>query len=491
MKRNKHSLSHYRLATFDMGELVPVACLEVLPGDAFRHSTSLLVRCSPLQSPPMHPVTVRTHSWFVPSRLLWDEWEEFITGGNDGEGDGASAFPTIDLSAGAAVGSLADYFGIPTGVDVGAVNALPFRAYGLIFNENYRDQDLVAARAISTAGGADATTATTVATIAWEKDYLSGARPWPQRGPEVTLPLGTEAPVAVDQVKGTGLAGEKLGIQYTDGVGTMIANQTELRAGPAGASAGYDLYADLSAATSVDVNTVRRAFALQRYQEARARYGARYVEYLRYLGVRPLDARLQRPEYLGGGKNTLAFSEVLQTAPTTDGAQTGVGDMLGHGISAMRTRPYVRHFEEHGYVITLCSVRPRALYLDGLHRMWSRATKEDFWQKELEHIGQQEIYAKEVYNPAADPDAVFGYADRYSEYRHHPSHVSGLFRSSLNDWHFGRAFGAEPSLNSAFVSCVPTKEPFQDQAGDTLWVMVQNNVAARRLVTRNAAGRIL
>lgn len=503
MKRNKHSLSHYKLLSCDMGELIPVGLVEVLPGDSFQHSVAALVRASPLLAPVMHPVTVRFHSWFVPHRLIWDDWEAFITGGEDGEGDG-KVFPTITVNTGSgwASGSLADYLGIPTGVDDQPVSALPFRAYSLIWNEFYRDRDIQTAITVDTTDGADTTTNTTLQKICWEKDYFTAARPWAQRGDEITLPLGTEAPVVYSHentnpwlsrradtgaLSGAGAA-RGLGINSAANGSDLFqeTDNVEVQLDPAG-----NLLTDLSTATAVDVNTVRRAFALQRWQEARALYGSRYSEYLRYYGIRPSDARLQRPEYLGGGKQTISFTEVLQTAPTTSGNEAGVADLKGHGIAAIRTRRYRRFFEEHGYVITLMSVRPRSMYASGLHRSWSRTAKEDFYTPELEHIGQQAVLNKEVYLAHSAPDGTFGYSDRYSEYRSQPSQVVADFRSTLNDWHFARVFSGDQSLNSSFVSCTPAETPFASSTNDVLWCMVRHSLQARRMVGHTGVGRIL
>ena len=200
-----------------------------------------------------------------------------------------------------------------------------------------------------------------------------------------------------------------------------------------------------------DVRTVRLAFALQRYQEARAQYGSRYTEYLRYLGIRPSDARLQRPEYLGGGKQTVAFSEVLRTGndPATATSTEPVGELLGHGIAALRSNRYRYFCEEHGYIYTLLSVRPRTMYQNGITRPWRRRTKEAYYQKELELVGQQEISNAEIYSDGtANDELVFGYQDRYSEYRHTQSGVSGDFRGVLDYWHLGRKFSALPVLNA-------------------------------------------
>lgn len=494
MKRSKFSLSHYKLFSCDMGELVPFGLTEVLPGDTFQHSASALLRVSPLLAPVMHPVHVRIHHWFVPHRLVWDEWEDFITGGPDGFDD--SVFPTINLSYSAGppatgsgiVGGLADYLGCPTGINNLSVSALPFRGYNLIFNEFYRDQDLNTPAAISTASGVDSTTLTALLNIRWQKDYFTSARPWTQKGPEVTIPLTGDAPIrgigtvpgATWNVDGTIRETGPVDRTYVDGANAnpnVVVEQD-------GTSGYPNVRADLTGVSAANINDLRLAFALQRYEEARARYGSRYTEYLRYLGVRSSDARLQRPEYLGGGKQTIQFSEVLQSSPSSSPSGV-VGDLKGHGIAAMRSNRYRRFFEEHGYVFSLLSVRPVTMYVQGLARHWNRRTKEDFWQKELEHIGQQEVLKKEVYAASADPNGVFGYQDRYDEYRRTESTIGGEFRTTqLDFWHMARIFASEPSLNSDFVRSNPTKRINAVQTNDVLWVMGSHSLQARRMVSK-------
>lgn len=241
------------------------------------------------------------------------------------------------------------------------------------------------------------------------------------------------------------------------------------------------------------INQLREAFALQRYAEARARYGSRYTEYLRYLGVRSSDARLQRPEYLGGGKSTMQFSEVLQTGPNNVDFTEGqtVGQMFGHGIASVKSNRYRRYFEEHGWVMSILQVMPKPLYSQGLPKMYSRQTKEDFFQKELQHIGQQEVSAGELYyESSATADDVWGWQDRYDEYRRMRSSVTGGFKGVYADWHFGRMFTGAPVLNDAFLRGPVTKRPFADQVDESLLMMIKHNIQARRMVSKNASAHV-
>lgn len=487
MKRSKFSLSHYKLLTCDMGELVPCALTEVLPGDSIQQSTSMLVRVSPLLTPVMHPVHVRIHHWYIPFRIIWDEWEDFITGGPDG--NNASAFPVVDHVV--TEGSLGDYLGAPPLAGGYQHSALPYRAYITVFNEWYRDQDLQTPLVVSKASGIDNTTDVNLQNVAWEKDYFTSARPWTQKGPQVTIPLGGTAPVNAtgDAIPQFQVAGVGSGLNLAGSTGTLPVNWSATASGT-GAAAWFNpkLVADLSASTSIPINELREAFAIQRYEEARARYGSRYTEYLRYLGVRSSDARLQRPEYLGGGKQTIQFSEVLQTGPDT--TDEGVANLKGHGIGALRSNRYRRFFEEHGYILSLLSVKPKTIYSQGLARTWNRRTKEDFFQRELQHIGQQEILNAELYAGHASPTGVFGYQDRYDEYRRAESGIAADFRSTLDMWHYARIFATAPALNSDFIKSVPTKRVNAVETEDVLWIMANHSIQARRIVSSTGSSFI-
>lgn len=499
MKRAKHNLSKQRLFSCQMGGLVPIGMTPVLPGDTFQHATSVLIRTAPLVTPVMHSVRARIHHWFVPYRLLWDKWEQFITGA-DWESPNVFPYVTIQhnpLDEGA--GSVRDYLGlcnppVPDGPETGTrqVSALPFRAYALIFNEWYRDQDLVDPLPLSIASGSDTTTyggdgLTGPAVPAWDKDYFTLARPFPYKGPDITIPISGSAPVqstgddvqlavgGVDKAFMTSSTGGSSALTYGGSVTT--GQPVEF-----GSTTGLEV--DLDAVTGqADLLELREAFAMLRYAEARAHYGSRYTEYLRYLGVRSSDARLQRPEYLGGGKQMIQFSEVLATAESDN---VDVGDLKGHGISGLRSNRYRRFFEEHGVVLSLMYVTPKTVYMQAAEREWFKRTKEDFWQKELENIGDQEILNKEVKLSHASPDSGFGWIPRYDEYRHGLSDVAGEFRtSSLDEWHMARDMSlSDPVLNESFVTLNPTDRIFAQDANvaHQLYVMVNHSIQARRLV---------
>lgn len=502
MKRSKHNLSHHRLASFDMGQLVPVGCVEVLPGDTFRHSSSVLLRTGGLANPLMHPVSARLHHWYVPARVAYEWryrdvvatsplWETFINTADPTHDQGDLKTQAITNIA---AGDLLNHLGLPVlnGISMD-VNFLPLVCYNMIFNEAYRDQELTTALT---------PVQTTLQRVCWEKDYFTTARTYPQYGSAtVSIPFqsGLRAPVsgiAFKDTTGT-TTNDPTGLRettplttttypFSEDIAGLSAGDAFIRASSGTASSTLpEVFAELAYATGggIDVNEFRRSIALQRFLEARSRYGSRYRDYLRYLGVRPRDGRLEAPEYLGGGKQTIAFSEILATADSAGGE---LGDMAGHGIASLRTRPYTRFFEEHGFVISLMSVRPKAMYQEGMNRHWMRDNRNDLWQKEYEAFGPQAITTKEIYAATASEATVFGYADRFREYREHPSYVSGLFGSTMDDWHMAREFGSAPTLNSAFVTCTPTDRIYNDVAFPELLCMVNHRLVARRLVSKTA-----
>lgn len=499
MKRSKHNLSHTQLHSARMGELIPIGLLEVLPGDTIQHAAQALIRAAPLMTPPMHPVRIDVRHFFVPNRLMWDDWEDFITGGPDGMDDSEHPF----MIRGVSVGDPLDHLGVPTPGGLN-ISAFPLRACNLIWNEYYRDQDLQAERIVSTLGSEDTTTDASPFYINWEKDYFTTARPFEQKGPDVTLPLGTSATgtarITTGGPDGTTQFGLVRGEADTGGHATVDMLTGSMSVGTPIELLG-DIDVDLSTATAATVNDLRLALSIQRFQEARARYGSRYTEYLRYLGVRSSDARLQRPEYLGGSRSSLQFSEVLSTstAEAQDGSLISVpGNFGGHGIGANRTNRYRRFIEEHGWIVSFLAVTPQTMYPQGLFRHWNRRTKEDYFQKELQHIGQQAVLNKEVMAHHLTPDGVFGYQDRYDEYRRSESQVHGLFRSGqyLDDWHFARNFDSDVALNEDFVRADPSMNPFQLQTTEggpaaSLYVAVQHQIVARRLVAARGTSFIL
>ncbi len=486
-RRHKHSLSSYNLCTAEMGKLFPIQCLEVLPGDTIQCQTNALVRVTPLQAPVMHKVDIRIHHWNVPNRITANqngrEWEDFITGGPDGTD--VSSPPQMVTTG--IESDLLDYLGLPTvaGIDI---SEYPVRAFNFIFNEYYRDQDTVAERT---------STQTDVPNIAWEKDYFTTCRPFSQRGPSISLPVGTRAPVATDAADSSALA---VTATSDDTLRQMDASATSLALSTTtSGSTTQELFADLSQATGIDAIEFREFFALQRFAEARARYGARYTEYMRYIGSN-YKGTLDRPEYLGGGTKSIDFSEVMQTAPDqvpgvagvfSHPQEYGVGDLYGHGIAAMRSNKFRRTIDEHGYIISVMSVRPKAIYSDGVERHWLKLDREDFFQKELEAIGQMEVLQNEVYGATGQKDTVFGFQDRYEEYRYARPHICAEFRNVLDYWHMARIFGTAPSLNQQFTDCVPTKRIYNEQTQHPLWIMANNSVQARRVVGRNVQPRLM
>lgn len=493
-KRSSFPLSHYRLFSAKMGYIYPIACYEVLPGDTFRQSTSLFLRVAPMVTPVMHPCHVKIHSWYVPYRLLWDDWENFRTGGPDGMD--ASEVPYITAPEGGfKIGSLADYLGIPTGVAGLKVNAFAFRAYNYVANENYRDERVQDPVKWVKTGGADTETATDLLPSPWGRDYFTTASPTPQTGPEVTIPVNmgdAGTPTLTGTVTGNGVP------TFTANGGVVVNSLTNtngnvtFRQGTGGSDpalrwndpalkVNINYQPGEASIGTVNIADWREAMALQRFEEARSLWGARYNEFLMDMGIRPSDARLQLPEYLGGARQTIQFSEVLQTAP---GGDDPVGTLRGHGIGAMRTNRFRRFFEEDGIVLTFAMVRPIGIYMQGLHKMWSRRTKEEFYNYQFEHLSQQPIYTRELYAGVSDQEKVFGYQNIYDDYRTIPSGVSGEMRDILNSWHMARDFAQEPVLNADFITSPPTNRIFAAQQNDTLYCMAHHAIHARRLLPR-------
>jgi len=445
--KNLLDLSHERKFSMKMADLVPILCEEVIPGDTFRMNTEIMVRLAPLVAPMMHRVNVYTHFFFVPNRLVWDDWERFITGGETGN-QVEPVLPYVELSnenmALANVsGGLMDFLGYPVTYGQGVVgdsrvNALPLRAYHLIWNEWYRDQNLQGANEIPKKSGVeDADHLMYLQKRNWEKDYFTTCLPWAQKGGEVAIP------------------GEFDGgnLDFTHGT----------------------------------INELRNATRLQRWLEKNARGGSRYIEQiLSHFGVRSSDARLQRPEYLGGGKSPIVISEVQQTSQTTQGEDgSPQGNLAGHGIAVGNSHSFTKTFEEHGFVFGLVSVMPRTSYMDTCRRHVWKKDRFDFYWPEFANLGEQPVYKKELYDGLTGgpiPSDVFGYQPRYQEYKFIPSTVHGDFKTSLAFWHMARKFEGTPNLNSSFVTANPTKRVFavEDPLVHELYVQVYNNLKATR-----------
>lgn len=460
----RHNLVHEHKLTCDMGQLVPLATIEVLPGDEFVQATSLLARVAPLVNPVMHDVEIRVHHWYVPNRILWDGWEDFITG-NGGD------HPTVQVNGGQDY-ALLDHMGIPPAIGE-HVNALPVRAYNKIWNEFYRDADLSTERTEDELP---------IARICWEKDYFTTARDVPQQGAAVEVGFASgEVPIRVPDSSNDQ---DEINMPKADGTAGRLNSGVNPLQWDNGGGGDIDLIADLSAATGgVSIDDLRTAIALQNFAEVRVRFGDRYVDLLRYLGINPGDSRLQRPEFLGGGSQSINFSEVIAMA---EGATSSVGDLYGHGIAGLRARRYRRRFQEHGWVLSLLSARPRTAYMNGIPRKFSRVTAMDYWQKELEVLPWQQILNREIYWNAADADGVFGYQGKYDEYRHEHSYVSGNFRNGPEmDWHMARSFETEPTLNESFVTCTPTDRIYGDTAMPELLINSRHDLNAKRLVRAN------
>lgn len=485
--------------SMNMGQLVPLDWLEVLPGDHFRHDATALIRTQPLLAPLMHKVQAKIFHFFVPNRLLWDNWENFITGGPDGMNASVHPYVTglgLPGPSDFQTGSLWDYMGLPplANTQTLQVNALPFRAYAKIVNDYFVDQDLVTPLPLSLADGSDTTTNNQVFAPAWKKDYFTMARPEPSKGPDVTASVvGDPTIVSSGQTPtfvGPGDGSERF-LNVETGASDLFLQGFTGTTGPAqfGSVTGLDV--DTGTGLSVNALDLREMFATLRFQELRSRFGSKYVDYLAYLGVKSDDARLQRAEYLGGGMQPLQFSEVLQTAP--EDTDNPVGALKGHGISAKRTNRYRKYFQEHGIVMTLMYVMPEPVYSNAVERGWLRNTKEMYWQPEYEHIGQQTVLSTELNGPlASDPDEAVGWIDRYEEYRTPISTVSGEFRPGnvLDYWTMSRGWSTEATVNDDFITANPTTRVWPATTQQQLYVMVSRNLKARRKVTANPKGYV-
>lgn len=482
---SQFNLSYDNKLSMRMGKLIPVHIQEVVPGDRFTMSSEAMLRLMPMLAPIMHKVDLFFHNFFVPNRILWANWEKYITGG-ESIATVPPAFPVFDdlsLSLGGvaiAPSSIWNYLGLPAGVSISSpISAIPVAGYQRIFYEFYRDQNLDVFDPVmlndGPQSGLNFAYYNELRDRAWEHDYFTSCLPFAQKGAAIEMPANitgldvayrdpvalnaiwrdaSGAPGAYDSLIGTGnlAGGAPPGVSsFYHSVGGFPTPTEEAFYDP-----GDTLFIDESnVSIGATINDLRTAFSLQKWLEKNARAGSRYIEtILAHFGVQSSDKRLQRPEYLGGSSATLQISEVLQTSSTD--ATTAQGNMAGHGVSVTGGFQHSYRCEEHGYIHTILSVRPKTAYYQGVPKHFRKFEREEFYWPDFAFLGEQEVLKGELgWRNASSDDDVFGYIPRYSEYRYNPSRVAGQMATTLDFWHMGRKLDltVAPALNKDFISC--------------------------------------
>ncbi len=475
--RSSFDRSHGHKTTFDAGLLVPILLDEALPGDTFTLNMTGFARLATPIFPLMDNMYMETFFFAVPNRLLWDNWQKFC-GEQTDPGDSIDfTVPIYGTGITLSEGDLGDYLGLPinfNSTNSTDVNCLATRAYRLIYNEWFRDENLQDSLANPTDDGPDSNAQSGLTDVPLRRgkrhDYFTSALPWPQKGAAgIAIPLGTVAPITGLGVVGAPNVGSIATIRetgasvvttYADAWNTAVSTDVNIEEDvTVGATADYPgVFANLSAATAGTINQLRQAFQIQKLLERDARAGTRYTEIVKsHFGVTSPDARLQRPEFLGGGSSPIVITPIANTSDTATAEQ---GQLAGYGVATLMNHGFTKSFTEHCIIIGLVSVRADLTYSQGINRQWNRSTRYDYFWPALSTIGEQTILNKEIWSDgSANDELVFGYQERYAEYRYKPSQLTGLMRvdatGTLSAWHLSQDFATLPVLDSTFIQDTP------------------------------------